>query len=42
MASCELCPNEVDGDALLCADCRLNTPDVDMETRASILWGGAA
>lgn len=42
MASCELCPNEVEGDALLCEDCRLHAVDVDMEARREALWGGAA
>lgn len=41
MPACELCPREVDGEALLCEECRLDTISMDASARTRAIWGRA-
>lgn len=38
MPICDLCTSEVDGEALLCEECRLDPIEVSMEARRRALW----
>lgn len=46
MAGCDLCGEETVGECLLCEDCRVDVPDIDVVVdvgdRAAVFWGDAA
>lgn len=37
--SCQLCPNPVEGEALLCGECQLPDVEISKQARRFALWG---